>query len=208
VTRNRTYIDEGDLSPARREWATMDDQELVARARDDNLEALTGLWDKYYVRAVRYCSRLVKTHEDAEDIAAVAIECALLDKLDQYRGGNFASWILRITHNKVADFYRKRSLPRRKDQARERREIPLSVVAAMADPKADSDPEAAAIMRDDHERLALAVSALPERQRIALGMYWFGEHTDVEIAAILDTTPNGARQTRYRAMQELQRQLA
>ncbi len=97
---------QGELSRGKareREKLLAEDRELVRRAKEK-------LYNKYLQKVFTYVYYRVGNVEDAEDITGNVFLHALLN-LDryEYRGLPFSSWLLRIAHNMVANWYRSKS---------------------------------------------------------------------------------------------------
>lgn len=75
------------------------DDELIARARDGDADALRRLLDRYRDGAVRVAYGVLRSADDAEDVAQEAF-IKVFRSIGSYRGGGrFFTWLYRITVN-------------------------------------------------------------------------------------------------------------
>lgn len=113
--------------------------------------------------------------------------------------GSVRSWLLGLTHHKAVDFVRR-------ETAQQRRQHAQSAQMALDPPAGDPADEAWAGIRAETIRAALA--ELPETQRHALALAYFGGYSQREIAE-LTGVPLGTVKTRmFAAMRRLQLRLS
>ena len=115
--------------------------------------------------------------------------------------GTVRGWLLGLVHHKAVNLVRR-------ETAQQRRQDAHAVQQALDPPAAAPDPadEAWAGIRAEKVRAALA--ELPEPQRHALALAYFGGYTQREIAQ-LTGVPLGTVKTRtFAAMRRLQQRLA
>lgn len=85
----------------------MTEIELISLARSGDLLAFNELVDTYERLVFNVCFRVTLNKQDAEDATQEAFIIAF-QKLDQFKGDSFKSWLLRIATNKSIDLIRKR----------------------------------------------------------------------------------------------------
>lgn len=85
----------------------MDEQALIQDALNGNLDAFNGLVLHYQDMAYNVAYRVMGEHGAASDACQEAFISAY-QKLHQYRGGSFKSWLLRIVTNACYDELRRR----------------------------------------------------------------------------------------------------
>ncbi len=85
----------------------MDEQALIQDALNGNLDAFNGLVLHYQDMAYNVAYRVMGEHGAAGDACQEAFISAY-QKLHQYRGGSFKSWLLRIVTNACYDELRRR----------------------------------------------------------------------------------------------------
>lgn len=85
----------------------MDEGALIQAARDGDLDAFNTLVLHYQDIAYNIAYRIMGEHGAADDAAQESFISAY-QKLQQYRGGSFKAWLLRIVTNNCYDELRRR----------------------------------------------------------------------------------------------------
>jgi RNA polymerase sigma-70 factor (ECF subfamily) len=167
------------------------DAELVARLLERDGDALDMLYEKYGRPAYSLARRVIGDDGFAQDVVQ-DVFLALWKDPNRYTAsrGNFASWLLSVTHHKAVDAVRREeSLRRRRAQATEQFVVDRAaheVAHAVYD-------KVWSTLRG--ERVREALHKLPDPQREALVLAYFGGYTQREVAALTDT-PLGTVKTR------------
>ncbi len=165
-----------------------DETELIAAAQRGNLDAFNELVLHYQTRVYNLAYHIMKDPASADDATQEAFISAY-QALDQFRGGSFRSWLLRIVSNACYDELRRR-----------KRRPSISW-----DDFGDLDKEANPHLADGGERpeqslqrdelgdyLAQTIEQLPEEQakvlvlidRLSLSYQEAAETMDVELGTI------------------------
>jgi RNA polymerase sigma-70 factor (ECF subfamily) len=98
------------VAEARVEYATLSDQEVVARAREGREPAYRELIRRYERPVFSLIFRMVRDRELAEDLAQETFVKAL-NAVESYRPEfKFSSWIFKIANNAAIDHLRRREL--------------------------------------------------------------------------------------------------
>ena len=154
------------------------DEELVAFYATGKDEAFDVLLERYKDRLFSYILYQVRNADVAEDIfQETFVKVVITIRDGRYtESGKFFSWVTRIAHNLVIDFFR-----REKGEnivSTDESEVDLLNNAKLADRCAQSaiDSEQTFI---DLQRL---IEKLPEEQREVVQMHYFQEMTFKEIA--------------------------
>ena len=86
----------------------LSDQELLNLYLQGNKSAISTLIEKYNRRVRDYVRMMVKDSDVADDIAQETFikAVSVIDEGRYVDNGKFASWIMRIAHNKALDFFR------------------------------------------------------------------------------------------------------
>ena len=86
----------------------LSDEELVKAYADGNNEAFDTLLNRHQQRVFNYILRIVKNRDLADDIfQETFVKVITTIRQGNYtESGKFASWITRIAHNLVIDFFR------------------------------------------------------------------------------------------------------
>ena len=183
----------------------MDDEQLIALSRDGDLDAFNRLVERYQSRVYRLAYRMVGA-ASADDAAQDAFISAF-KSIRSFRGGNFRSWLLRITANVCRDQLRasKRKGGASLDEMLE--------AGAWAPPSTGRSPEEAATDAELNAAIMAAVAALPPDQRVVLVLIdiegYSYEETAEAVAASLGTVKSRLSRARekvrdaFRASPEL-----
>jgi RNA polymerase sigma factor (sigma-70 family) len=166
----------------------LSDERLARLASAGDRAAFGVIFHRYREDLLRYCVSILHNAEDACD----ALQSTMLHALNALEGDTreiaLRPWLYRIAHNESV------TLLRRHRHAAVDSE--LSVPARL-------DGEASVELRARLRELLGDLRELPERQRGALVMRELVGLGYSEIAAVLETTPAGARQATYEARRGL-----
>jgi RNA polymerase sigma-70 factor (ECF subfamily) len=176
----------------------MDDEtldRLVAEAQRGDPEAFGRIFDAYAGPIHRFIASRVNSPSDAEDLTQIVFVKAL-EALPRYeaRGIPFGGWLFRLARNAIID------------QIRTRRDH-LSLVTAMTRETEDAGPEAVAALRDDLDRVALALADLTDGQREVIELRFFAGLSVYEAAEAMGRQEGTIRGLQFRAIASLRRSL-
>jgi len=85
----------------------MNEKELIHLAQTGDLFAFNELVTSYERLVYNMCFRILSNRQDAEDLTQETFITAF-QKISQYRGDSFKSWLLRIATNRSIDLIRNR----------------------------------------------------------------------------------------------------
>lgn len=184
-----------DGSGARRQasptaYDGLEDRALVARVTEGDGGALEALYGRYGRACFGLARRILTDEQFAQDVVQEVFLTVWRDasRFDASRGG-FSTWLLSMTHHKAVDAVR------REESLRKRR-----TNAEILESREDDSPvvhdEVWSLLR--RERVRAALQTLPEVQKEALTLAYFGGYTQREIAG-LTGTPLGTVKTRMLA---------
>jgi RNA polymerase sigma factor (sigma-70 family) len=162
---------------------------LIALVTEGDPAALESLYRRYGRVAYALARRILADDQLAQDVVQEVFLTVWRDasRFDVGRG-QVSTWLLTMTHHKAVDSVR------REENLRKRREPEKVLELRESDAKVD-DEVWSTIRR---ERVRRALGALPDVQREALGLAYFGGYTQREIAK-LTGTPLGTVKTRMLA---------
>jgi RNA polymerase sigma-70 factor (ECF subfamily) len=165
----------------------LDDRALVARVTEGDGGALEALYGRYGSACYGLARRILSDEQLAQDVVQEVFLTVWRDahRFDGSRGG-FSSWLLSMTHHKAVDAVR------REENHRKRRSAAELLEERPAEDLQVHDEVWSGIRRD---RVRTALQTLPEPQREALVLAYFGGYTQREIAG-LTGTPLGTVKTR------------
>jgi RNA polymerase sigma-70 factor (ECF subfamily) len=178
----------------------LDDTALVGLVAMADPDALAVLYQRHGATCYRLARRVTANDALAEDAVQEAFAGLWRDPAAYAPGqGSVLSWLLGLTHHKAVDSVRRES-------AQQRRRNAQAAQQALDPPR--GDPAAAAWAGIRAETVRAALCELPEPQRHALALAYFGGYTQREIAQ-LTGVPLGTVKTRmFAAMRRLQLRLA
>jgi RNA polymerase sigma-70 factor (ECF subfamily) len=132
--------------------------------------------------------RVLRDRAQAEEVAQeVFLEAWRTSARYDPRQGTPSAWINTIAHRRAVD--RVRSVERSVQRDQRHAESDLESTAP--------DVSEIVLVRDERSRVRRALAELPEVQRTALALAYFGGHTQREVAEMLDV-PLGTVKTRMR----------
>ena len=170
----------------------LQDDELVQRMSEGEVEALEVLYDRYARAVFSFAVRIVRDARIAEEVLQEAFMRSWQQSgRFEHSRGNYASWLLSINNNLAIDELRKiQRRPQRADMVDItdvlRREVDTTV-----------NIEEAAEATELRGVIRRAMDQLPEAQRRAIELAYFEGLSQREIAAFLNE-PLGTIKTRMR----------
>lgn len=158
------------MRDSRRELAHLSDEALVALAARSEQTALGELYDRYGRPAYGLALRIVRDETLAEDAVQDAF-VAVWRTAHRFvpEKGKASTWILTLVHRRAVDVVR-REQRRRADS--------LDVAPEPGGGGADEE----AWLRLQRERVQAALKQLPDQQREALELAYYGGFTQSELA--------------------------
>lgn len=171
-------------------YAGMDDRALVARVTEGDGGALEALYSRYGRACYGLARRILADEQLAQDAVQEVFLTVWRDasRFDATRGG-FSTWLLSMTHHKAVDSVR------REENLRKRRTTADALEYRESDAPRVDDAVWSLLRR---ERVREVLQTLPEPQREALTLAYFGGYTQREIAGLTET-PLGTVKTRMLA---------
>lgn len=164
--------------------------ELVRRAQAGDREAFGELVVRHAPMVRRLARAILRDPEDADDAAQDAFFSAWL-AIDRFDAGQkLAPWLARIAMNAAKDLRRRRAV---------RATEPLDAGAALmrGSTRAEADD---LLLRT---RLAEAIAALPERQRVAILLYEVEGYAHAEVGMLLGIPEGTVRSDVFHARRAL-----
>jgi RNA polymerase sigma factor (sigma-70 family) len=168
----------------------LEDRALVARVTEGDGGALEALYARYGRACFGLARRILADEQFAQDVVQEVFLTVWRDahRFDASRGG-FSTWLLSMTHHKAVDAVR------REENLRKRRTTAEILEDREVDGPQVHDEVWSTLRR---ERVRAAMQTLPDPQKEALTLAYFGGYTQREIAGITNT-PLGTVKTRMLA---------
>lgn len=174
----------------RRISASSSDERLVEAIREGDHRAIDVMVARYRDRLLAYCTQILRSRADAEDVT----QQALVSAIDGIRRSEdeitLRPWLYRIAHNASISALRKRRPVA--DQAIEDLELPAS---------ADLGSEVR--RREELSETLVSLQRLPDEQRAALVLSELEDMSGKQVGQALGCTPDRVRNLIYQARQSL-----
>jgi len=171
-----------------------EEEKLIQKAQRGEKEAFGELYDKYFPKIYRFILLKVSKRPDAEDLSHQVFLSAWRNIYTyESRGFPFSSWLYRIAHNSVIDFYRTK---------REYVDIELVSTERMS-----VDPEMEHLF-DEKTELSLVkkmLAKLKEDEQTVLIMKFVDELSNKEVAEALGKSEGAVRVMQHRALKQLKK---
>ncbi len=151
------------------------DERLIALIRGGHDRAFEVLFDRYHARLLAFCSSMLKSRQDAEDVLQEVFANAHKAMLADDRKINVRPWLYRIARNRCLNHLRK--------------PVPEGQDSMDIHPHLNGTTTAERVQKREELRQVLNdVSTLPETQRTALLLREIDQLSYDEIAVAMETT--------------------
>lgn len=158
-----------------------------------------ALFQAYYPRIYTYLRYRVNSAHDAEDLISIVFERAYThrDQFDANRGA-FSTWLFRIAHNALANYYRTHE---RRSGWEAGIEPPVDLVAS------EPSPEVQIVEKETIVQLLQGLEALSERDQEVISLKFAGRLGNKEIGEIMDMKEKTVSVALLRALRRLRQHL-
>ena len=180
----------------------MDEQELIARSREGDLDSFNRLVEIYQGQVHNLAFRMLGSMAAAEDATQESF-IAAYTHIKDFRGGSFKAWLLRITTN--ASYDQLRSGKRQRSVSLESR---LEAEPAWEPASGQESTEEHALRGELAQQLSRAFDALPPDQRAALVLSDIEGLSCEEIAQATETSLGTVKSRLSRARAQVRAYLA
>lgn len=168
--------------------------ELVEKAKKD-IKAFDQLYQYYLPKIYAYCVNRVPNREIAEDITS-KVFIDVIENIESFRprqGARFSSWLYRIAHNKIVDFFRINGNK--------------SFIDISESPTYLEDDHDSQLLKEDLKiKTAQVLSTLKPRYQEIISLRFFSELEIGEIAEILDEKPSNVSVLLHRSIISFKKQ--
>jgi len=159
-------------------------ERLLIEAAQNDPKRFAELYEAHFDQVYAYVARRTRNRDEAQDLTAEVFQRALANlPRFEWRGAPFASWLMRIAANTLADRF---NLLSREE------ELPQTL----------EDP---AIQGDVHRRAMLTklIDGLPADQRLVVVRRFIEDKSIREIAAEMKRSEGAIKQLQFRALTTL-----
>jgi RNA polymerase sigma-70 factor (ECF subfamily) len=174
------------------------DSELVRKVQAGDSEAFERLVRRYYRQVFSLASAYLSVAADAEDV----VQDSFLRVLDRIQTFNprrpFTPWLYQVARNVAKNFRRKLG---------RHRVIPLSDVEGIVE-SSFPEPAEEAGRSELRRHVAMAISQLPRRQRLAFTLFELEGYNANEVGEMMGLNAAAVRSNVYHARRTLHARLA
>jgi len=183
--------------------SSLEDDKFVKRAIEGDQEAFKDLMDKYQKPLYFHVLKMVKNHEQVEDLVQEAFMKAFRNLNSYNTNYAFSTWLYRITTNHTIDYLRKKKLKTTSiDQPVKTRDGEMEIQIS-DDAETDRD-----IIRKERKAIIHnAINDLPDKYRKVIEMRHLQELSYQEIADHLDLPLGTVKAHIFRAREMLYKEL-
>jgi RNA polymerase sigma-70 factor (ECF subfamily) len=187
---------------------TRSDVQLMLDVKAGDEQSFGLLLQRYRTPLVNFLYRMVRSREQAEDLAQEVFIRVYRAREEYVPSAKFTTWLFRIATNLALNSIR--------DHRHEKLEISMDapVTAEEGDEKpfevADKHPtiEQELVEEDRKKMIRRAIEKLPEKQRAAVLLHKYQELDYAEIAKILSCSESALKSLLFRAYEALRVELA
>lgn len=171
---------------------------LVRKAKARDPEAFGRLYDEYVDQIFRYVYYKVGNFADSQDLTGQTFLKAF-ENIDSYevRDVAFSSWLYRIAHNLVVDYFRRES---------KRESVPIDEQPPA--PSTRGNPVETVMADLDSERLYRALHKLTHNQREVIVLKFIDNLSNTQVAEIMGISVGAVKSTQKRGLLSLNRILS
>ena len=167
---------------------TQGDEDLVRSMQQSDDKAFEMLYERYFQKIYSFTVRRVGHAQTAEDIVSDVFMKAFTHRMSFVWKTSFSAWIYRIATNRITDHHRTKKPASEFDETKH--DLPSTVPR----PQDEIDNEILG------RKLEGMLELLPERDRIAVTMKFYGECDNGEIAKALNVTAGNVGVILHRAL--------
>jgi RNA polymerase sigma-70 factor (ECF subfamily) len=181
----------------------MDETALIKAAQAGDQDAFGQLVRAYDQSVLRLAMNLLRSPEDAQDVYQEAF-LRVYRNLNNFRFDcSFHTWLYRIVTNLCLDQMRRRKVRREEPTVIPTSEGVLDRVDAVADQRADGDPQRNLYSGQIRKKIKEVLSGLTPRERMVFEMRHYQGLRLRNIGEMLGTTEEAAKNCLFRANQKM-----
>lgn len=183
--------------------SSLEDDKFVKRAIEGDQEAYKDLMNKYQKPLYFHVLKMVKNHEQVEDLVQEAFMKAFRNLNSYNTNYAFSTWLYRITTNHTIDYLRKKKLKTTSiDQPVKTRDGEMEI--QISD---DAETDRNIIRKERKKIIHNAINDLPKKYRRVIEMRHLQELSYQEIADQLDLPLGTVKAHIFRAREMLYKEL-
>lgn len=170
--------------------------QLVNRAKTD-VHAFNDLYEYYFNRIYQFCLQRVLAREIAEDITSQVFMDSVkgIQSFNIESGIRFGSWLYKVAHNKIVDYFRKNKL--------QTVSIDESVLNNIQDENFNIENEVR--ITEIQTKIARVMLELKKDYQLIISLKFFSELEIGEIAEVLNKKPTVISVKLHRALESFRK---
>ncbi len=173
-----------------------DEESLVRRAQQRDMEAFAQLYETNFDKIYRYVVLKIGNKTEAEDMTQQVFLKALQSISSfKWRGRPFSAWLFRIAHNQIVDYLRKKT---------RQATMPLDKAPAIS---SNSNPQLAVERKLDIEQLISATKQLTKAQQEVISLRFAGELSIAQAALAMGKSQGAVKTLQHSAIVALRKAL-
>lgn len=175
-------------------WAAQEDSQLMVAIAQGDKDAFTEIVSRHLNAVIHFAMRYVGRRVEAEDVAQEAFIRIWKNAAKwEPKGFSFRSWLYRITYNLCIDELRKRK--------------PVTDVEEDELPNHGDQPDDGLYRDEQQQKVARALSALPERQRTAIALSVYQGLSNRDAAQVMEISIEALESLLSRARRTLRNKM-
>ena len=173
-----------------------EEESLIQRAKERDPVALTQIYEDNFDRIYRYIVLKIGDRTEAEDMTQ-QVFLNVIKAIPGYKskGMPLSSWLYRIAHNQVVDYFRKKS---------KKQFVPLDERIESG----DDDPLRETEKKMQVEELSQATKQLTKAQQEVISLRFAGELSIAEVAKMMGKSTGAVKALQHSAIVALRRVMA
>lgn len=171
-----------------------EEEGLIERAKQKDVEALSCLYEANFTKIYRYVFVRVADKTEAEDLTQ-QVFLKVIQSIESYnwKGLPFAAWLFRIAHNQVIDYVRKRQ-----------RGPQLTEYISQMDPK-DKNPEDRAEEWLMMDTVKVGLKQLTQLQQEVISLRFAAGLSIIETAKVMGKNEGAIKALQHSALENLRK---
>jgi RNA polymerase sigma-70 factor (ECF subfamily) len=180
-----------------------DEKALIRAAQAGDQDAFGQLVRAYDQSVLRLAMNLLRSPEDAQDVYQEAF-LRVYRNLNSFRFDcSFHTWLYRIVTNLCLDHIRKRKVRKEESSLLEGTDGPVDRMDTFQESRAESDPQRTLFSGQLQQRIQKVLGDLTARERMVFELRHYQGLKLRNIAEILGTTEEAAKNCLFRATQKM-----
>uniref|UniRef100_A0A832IA03 RNA polymerase sigma factor n=1 Tax=Eiseniibacteriota bacterium TaxID=2212470 RepID=A0A832IA03_UNCEI len=194
-----------DRDPGQQPVLSLSDEDLMARAAEDDERAFSELVRRYQGRVLNLISRVLNDREASDDLAQEVFVRVFVHRRNYRRGSRFSTWLFTIAANLAKNEIRRRVRRRNWFSLDALTEALKDSAIQLADP---AEGRESLMEREQlQEAMGRAIATVPEKYRLSLVLRDIEGLPYEEIAQVLGIPGGTVRSRINRARSMLKRKL-